>query len=1296
MSNRTIKAPGVEIFEHDMSEYPAISEGTHVLLAGFAQKGEDYTPYRLTSRSSWLKFYGAPTNEAEEYFYTAANEVLDKGGYLYSVKIPYSNDIRGIYAAAKFKIEQCRDLLEKDNEGIYHNLDGSDVLDDDIDVRLMDQYQGLKKLGINSISKIAPQGQDFLSYDLVEEYETGESKPNTDVIYIVDKTRAIYTRAVKVNDVQPNRDAKSCLGIVPVITTRANTAWFQKSSTGLTAPINELYQPVRSLKTITFPAGAASAAEYQPTYFKRDDLSIDLIKENGSYDRSLSEMAAMQAQSCLLNGQMVDGKFAPDACNEIAVIVFKAFVSTEDSKIDFDIVEQWTGSLDPDARDEKGVSKYIGTLINNNSDYIYFFSNLNHPKTVCKMDHAFVAGSNSDFDEVEQDLESGEKGKEVSRVVKDRDGKVVREILKSDEYKAAQAFGAYNARMLGFDNNAKEFTNVQQSIKSLKSFYNQDAKQKCAVTDDIKMGGDFKYDKLIRDVGDGYDYGLMPDNWLHPEEVSSEASSGLADVLKNPAMEQYFADTTIQVSDKYITDKPLCVYRIDQPWAEYKDGKVIGGDLTWAKGQIDFQILSPKSKKFKATNNVEEFGREDVDSGSSDVKGSYVTNDYDELFRVGRLSKAASADLDNKIKSRAAIRSEDVDESAWEDVMQSTYSTIPPDIQGEDIFQLSIFNSTDYLRAILSFDELIDVKVAADKLGFVDFDAEDPQKMVLLQDAVIRRMVVNSIQKTAKYKVYLRRLKKAQASLDRLDDNMATVINGTTPTELGPYTARTYIRDLYNSLNSMNVLSGIKLVKETVPVDSSVAAVIAKSEALEKHIENLVNPDTTKKEKADPGKKTSSKQVKRDETDLDKILKNLADLPEWYIKCRVYLKHRLFENYKDMYTFLTNTLDDCAYTADRYLQTQQSVDDSNIMLGFYPEMAEPIITYTEIAQSINKMYDTFGDLNSTTVDVVLDAGLSNIAQFVKQVYDPSADDGEDVGGRYEPVRESAYYKFNKNTDISYWKTIVMKFDTFCKSIRKDCMFVTECPRHMVLTGNKPVVRKSKKDTSVDVNIIPYLTKITGFNTSYGAGYMNWYKTVSDYTGDTLWVPPSIVAAGTYIVTDRDYNWWDAPAGMKRGKVSMADVSFNPNMRQAGEIYDVAWNYAINYQGEYINGIIQEGQKTFQSYHSAFDRVNVRRLFLRCERYVYFASRAFLYEPNTAYTRRRYVDTITPFFEDIKQRGGMYDYKIICDDSNNTPDTIDRNELRVKIGIQPVKTIEFILVDFVASRTGSDWSELATI
>ena len=152
-------------------------------------------------------------------------------------------------------------------------------------------------------------------------------------------------------------------------------------------------------------------------------------------------------------------------------------------------------------------------------------------------------------------------------------------------------------------------------------------------------------------------------------------------------------------------------------------------------------------------------------------------------------------------------------------------------------------------------------------------------------------------------------------------------------------------------------------------------------------------------------------------------------------------------------------------------------------------------------------------------------------------HDPSADDGEDVGGLYQPVKYSTSFKFNKNTDLAYWKTIIFKYDTFCK-YRGDCIFTADGPRGMVLIGNKQVVRKTKKDTSVDLNILPYLSKIAGINTSYGAGYLNWYRTISDYTGDTLWVPPSIKAMGTYILTDKQYNWWDAPAGMRRGVINM--------------------------------------------------------------------------------------------------------------------------------------------------------------
>lgn len=103
-------------------------------------------------------------------------------------------------------------------------------------------------------------------------------------------------------------------------------------------------------------------------------------------------------------------------------------------------------------------------------------------------------------------------------------------------------------------------------------------------------------------------------------------------------------------------------------------------------------------------------------------------------------------------------------------------------------------------------------------------------------------------------------------------------------------------------------------------------------------------------------------------------------------------------------------------------------------------------------------------------------------------------------------------------------------------------------------------------------------------------------------------------------------------------------------------------------------------------------MNVRRLFLRLERAAYQVARYFVYEGNTAYTRQRLVDALDPYFKEAKVKGGVYDYKIVCDESNNTPDTIDRNELHVSIGIKPVKTAEFIYISFIALRTGGSWEE----
>lgn len=188
----------------------------------------------------------------------------------------------------------------------------------------------------------------------------------------------------------------------------------------------------------------------------------------------------------------------------------------------------------------------------------------------------------------------------------------------------------------------------------------------------------------------------------------------------------------------------------------------------------------------------------------------------------------------------------------------------------------------------------------------------------------------------------------------------------------------------------------------------------------------------------------------------------------------------------------------------------------------------------------------------------------------------------------------------------------------------------------------------------------------------------------------MWCPPSIKAASIYVYCDTYFHTWDAPAGMTRGIVPNAiDVAFSPTIDEAGKIYDQSWNYAINYP---IDGIIMEGQKTFQTNKTALDRVNVRRLLLRLEKQVTRAAKYFLYEGNTAYHRQKFVDTIRPYFEAAVNGGGIIEYAIKCDDELNTAQVIDNNEMRCKIAVKPVKTIEFIILDFIATSQSASVSE----
>lgn len=362
------------------------------------------------------------------------------------------------------------------------------------------------------------------------------------------------------------------------------------------------------------------------------------------------------------------------------------------------------------------------------------------------------------------------------------------------------------------------------------------------------------------------------------------------------------------------------------------------------------------------------------------------------------------------------------------------------------------------------------------------------------------------------------------------------------------------------------------------------------------------------------------------------------------------------------------------------------------VLGLYSPMTKEDISITKsIYDGLNKAFEKVEDINKLQIDIVCDAGISNIASYLKAIfgnkgpYDLSITD--DLGNSMLGM-----WKCKKYDDpaVKTWKTVVQKLDNFCKNVRKDCMFITECPRPLVLQGQKKIIRESKPANTIDANILPYLPAVCGLNTNFGAGYMDWFEMADDYTGDFFWCPPSIKAMGVYINTDVNFEYWDAPAGLNRGVIKATDVAFSPTVKQAGAIYEKNWNYAINYPQD---GIVLEGQKTFQVKPSSFDRVNVRRLFLRLERAVYQVSRYFVYEANNQYTRQRLLDAIDPYFKEAKAKGGIYDYKLICDETINDPDTIDRNEMKVKIGVKPTKTAEFILIDFIALRTGGSWSEM---
>jgi hypothetical protein len=237
------------------------------------------------------------------------------------------------------------------------------------------------------------------------------------------------------------------------------------------------------------------------------------------------------------------------------------------------------------------------------------------------------------------------------------------------------------------------------------------------------------------------------------------------------------------------------------------------------------------------------------------------------------------------------------------------------------------------------------------------------------------------------------------------------------------------------------------------------------------------------------------------------------------------------------------------------------------------------------------------------------------------------------------------------------------------------------------------VAQGRTDCIAVIDLVPYnstvntvITAASSYDSSYAATYWPWLQTLDAATGQTVWAPASTYIPGVYAFTDASSDPWFAPAGLIRGalgSVIRAERKLTSGNRDT--LYEANVNPIATFPG---TGTVVFGQKTLQKKASALDRVNVRRLLIALKGYISQISDNLVFEQNTIATRNSFLAQVNPYLESVQQRQGLYAFKVVMDDTNNTPDVIDRNELVGQIYLQPTKTAEFIILDFNVLPTGA--------
>jgi hypothetical protein len=395
--------------------------------------------------------------------------------------------------------------------------------------------------------------------------------------------------------------------------------------------------------------------------------------------------------------------------------------------------------------------------------------------------------------------------------------------------------------------------------------------------------------------------------------------------------------------------------------------------------------------------------------------------------------------------------------------------------------------------------------------------------------------------------------------------------------------------------------------------------------------------------------------------------------------------------------------------------------DALFPVGIYSNTVTVDKTIGALPKKLDRALELVENADLYSIDVALEGGLGTI--YVNAVEQSGASTeaeylsaGEFVDSK--PLNAlSAFYTTNLEnlSDEGLrirgnYTAVANIFVNYAEKVRKDFLVVLDPIRNIFVQGQNAKTLNAKKiwgpnagadpDPTADGYVAanfsqhiywPLRHQFSTINCSYATTYATWAQVLDPNTNRQVWVPFSGIACAAMANTDANFQPWFAPAGFTRGVVTgVNDLAIYPKQKQRDQLYKISLNPVAFFPNE---GFVIFGQKTLLKKPSAFDRINVRRLFLNLEKATKQTAKFFVFEPNTLFTRTQVINVLSPIFENAKNTEGLYDYRIICSELNNTPEVIDNNELKIDIYIQPVRTAEFILVNFYATRTGTNFDEL---